>query len=474
MSDNTDLRIGQKYGRWTIIEDTGKLNRWREKIYKARSDYGEEMIVWLSHIKYGGSGYPVNQLNNQLKRKKVKKKIHKRKISISTTAITKEKLEVPTLTTSKWSIKYNRCVKCGGTEYPHKGNGLCQRCYEKRARRRDTSHIKRDKRRSSAFSKKVILKSLTEEVLKKEYSVLGKSLIDIAREYNCTRQYIHKLLNKYGIVRRTKSEARKIAIERKKLKFEKEVDGQLETVYLGDWTVNRDFFKTWTPQMAYVLGFIYADGSLDAGKKNSKTKTTIASPRCSISQNSPEILEKIKVLMSYNRKLYKAKNWPRGYLYRLDLTDEEMYEDLLKIGLTPAKSLNVKFPEMPTECICHFIRGCWDGDGSVYFEKGRPGEIRASFVSGSEQFIKRIVLELYKIGIERQRISYTKPSEFGLPGSKITIYKYKDRNGYYIKLQGKNCQRLFHYFYDEVDESLYLKRKYEVFKKGLDLLKKKL
>jgi hypothetical protein len=75
--------------------------------------------------------------------------------------------------TSKWSIKYNRCVKCGGTEYPHKGNGLCQRCYEKRARRRDTSHIKRDRRRSSASSKKVILKSLTEEVLKKEYSVLG-------------------------------------------------------------------------------------------------------------------------------------------------------------------------------------------------------------------------------------------------------------------------------------------------------------
>jgi hypothetical protein len=301
-------------------------------------------------------------------------------------------------------------------------------------------------------------------------------------------------LNKYGIPRRTLSEARKIAIERKKLKFEKEVDGELETVYLGGWTVNRDFFKTWTPQMAYVLGFIYADGTLDAGKKNTKTKTTIAPPRCSISQKSPEILEKIKVLMSCNRKLYKTKNRPRGYIYRLDLTDKEIYEDLLKVGLTPAKSLNVKFPEMPTECIRHFIRGCWDGDGSVYLEKRKDLDYKASvrlgkkveyvkdirlgasFVSGSKEFIERIVLELYKVGVGRDRLiepAFIKPREYLIKG--LTIYRYPHKQARYIKMGGKKkCERLFHYFYDGVDESLYLKRKYEVFKKGIDLLKKKL
>jgi hypothetical protein len=401
MSENTDLRIGQKYGKWTIIEDTGKLTRQREKIYKSRSDYGEEMIVWHSNIKYGGSGYPVNQLNNQLKRKRVKKKIHNRKVPKRTAVIAKEKFE-------------------------------------------------------------------------DLYYIQAKSLQDIAREYNCTRQYIYKLLKKYGIARRTKSEARKIAIEQKKLKFEKEVDGQLETVYFGDWTVNRDFFKTWTPQMAYVLGFIYADGSLDAGKKrNPESKATSTSPRCSISQKSPEILEKIKALMSCDKKLYKAKNQPRGYIYHLDLTDEEIYEDLLKLGLTPAKSLNAKFPEMPKECIRHFIRGCWDGDGSVYFEKRRPGYIRASYTSGSKQFIKRIVLELYKVGIGKYGLGdrFYKNHPFQ---EKLTIYRHPYKQARYIRISGKeNCQRLFHYFYDNVDESLYLKRKHEVFKKGLDLLKKK-
>ena len=110
---------------------------------------------------------------------------------------------------SKWSIKYNKCVKCGGTEYPHKGKGLCQLCYERESRKRHESHMKRDRFGRSISSKMVlkINKYLTEEVLKRGYRVMGRSLTDIAKEYNCTRQYIYKLLNKYGIPRRTLSEA---------------------------------------------------------------------------------------------------------------------------------------------------------------------------------------------------------------------------------------------------------------------------
>jgi len=29
------------------------------------------------------------------------------------------------------------------------------------------------------------------------------------------------------------------------------------------YQINSDFFKTWTQEMAYVLGFITADGSLE-------------------------------------------------------------------------------------------------------------------------------------------------------------------------------------------------------------------
>jgi len=386
MSENTDLKIGQRYGIWTIIEDTGKLTRQREKIYKSRSDYGEEMIVWHSNIKYGGSGYPVNQLKN-------------------ITSFEMERAIRKTLMRGKRAIIHN-----------------------------------------------YLSARLSKEKLIDLYHHEAKSLQDIANVYNCSRTMIQKLMNEYGLQRRTRSEARKWAIRRGKFKG------------LEYSEMDEKFFTKWSPEMAWILGLIFTDGNLTNSGVVTLTSVDL------------EMLEKVKSLFDSTIHIRKqTQGYDKSkYIYIIRFGHEKMTQDLKKLGLTPQKSLTMPFPDIPEEHVRHFIRGCWDGDGSVYFEKRRPGEIRASFVSGSEQFIKRIVLELYKIGIERQRISYTKPSELGLPGSKITIYKYKDRNGYYIKLQGKNCQRLFHYFYDEVDESLYLKRKYEVFKKGIDLLEKKL
>jgi hypothetical protein len=46
---------------------------------------------------------------------------------------------------------------------------------------------------------------------------------------------------------------------------------------------------------------------------------------------------------------------------------------------------------------------------------------------------------------------------------------------YSIKVRSKeNVEKLFNYFYDGVDESMYLKRKYDVFVKGLNLTEEKL
>jgi len=352
--------------------------------------------------------------------------------------------------TPKWSTKYDKCVMCGESELRHVARGLCERCYESETRKKHESHIKRDKWRRG------ISEELTKTKLEEEYSVLGKSLTDIARIYNCTRQYIFKLLNIYNIPKRTKAEARKLAIQRKKIGFGKEVDGRLETVYLDNWTINKNFFKSWTPQMAYVLGFIFADGTLSEGKRRhprSKSMSTV--PCFRISQKSPEVLEEIKVLMSCDKKLYKTKNWPKGYLYTLDIPDQDMYKDLLGLGLTPAKSKIVKFPEIPPEYIRHFIRGCWDGDGSVYTIPPSHKGIGTNFISGSEEFIDKMLFHLEKAGLPKR-----------------TIYKDKGREAYYFKFSRKDSIKLFHYLYDGVDSSMYLERKYKIFKTAADYLEK--
>jgi len=48
---------------------------------------------------------------------------------------------------------------------------------------------------------------LTKEKVKELYYEQRKSLQDIAKEYGCTRQWIFLLMEKYGLKRRTPSEA---------------------------------------------------------------------------------------------------------------------------------------------------------------------------------------------------------------------------------------------------------------------------
>ena len=55
----------------------------------------------------------------------------------------------------------------------------------------------------------------------------------------------------------------------------------------------------------------------------------------------------------------------------------------------------------------------------------------------------------------------------------LTIHAEKRSNAFYIKIHTRqNVEKLFHYFYDGVDESMYLSRKYNVFAKGLKLEEK--
>jgi intein/homing endonuclease len=131
--------------------------------------------------------------------------------------------------------------------------------------------------------------------------------------------------------------------------------------------------------------------------------------------------------------------------------NDKIYNDLLKFGLTPNKSLTLQFPDVPKEYVRHFVRGCWDGDGSVYFEK-RANRIKASYVSGSKKFIEGMVGALSKDGFVIK-----------------TIYTNKRKTpSYYFRLNLSQMRAFYHYLYDDVAESQYLVRKYNLFKLASD------
>ena len=299
---------------------------------------------------------------------------------------------------------------------------------------------------------------LTIEYLKEEYYHKGRSLEEIATEHGVSRTAVMKIMEKYGLNRRTRSIARIEAI--KKGKFER----------FEYHEINENFFSEWSPEMAWVLGLLFTDGTID-------------NTRVAIHSVDIDLLEKIKKLLNSSKSIQKrTQSYDKTkHIYEFGFYREKMRDDLNKLGLQERKSLNMIFPNVPEEYMRHFIRGCWDGDGSIFFD---GGNLVASYVTGSKNFINRLVEELYKVGISKvtppYRISKGHKRNFlpmtdefwsKYPDSRfpITIHM-KNINAYYIKIQTKeNIEKLFRYFYQSIDESIYLIRKYKVFVKGLKL-----
>lgn len=172
--------------------------------------------------------------------------------------------------------------------------------------------------------------------------------------------------------------------------------------------------------------------------------------RLSIGQKEPELLEKVRAQMGSNALIkFSEKRGVAGALHTLVIDNAAISADIRQLGVTPRKSLSLTFPEVPASLARHFIRGCWDGDGSVYWEGGNARKPCASFVSGSKEFIEQIVKHLVFLGLPDR-----------------TIYKtLRSRNvSYYFRYTGPSCAKLYRLFYDGIDENIYLSRKHERFR----------
>ena len=141
--------------------------------------------------------------------------------------------------------------------------------------------------------------------------------------------------------------------------------------------------------------------------------------------------------MDCDAKLYFSKErvygkTKAGALYHFGISNEKLYDDIVNLGLTPNKSLTMQFPNMPNEFVRHFIRGCWDGDGSVYVDKyTRHNTLCASFVSGSLEFVEAMVKNLVKAGLPNR-----------------TIHRHTHtKTSCYFRFTGPQVPMLYHYLY---------------------------
>ena len=197
-----------------------------------------------------------------------------------------------------------------------------------------------------------------------------------------------------------------------------------------------------TEEKAYWLGFLYADGTV------SSTTDEIA-----VTLKDKDHIEKFKsAIGAINHKItvITDERWSSTIeLYHFSIKDNQLHSDLIKWGCIPNKTLKLnKIPNIPRDYISHFIRGYFDGDGSLHWLKG-TNNYRISFTSGSLTFLEDIKKEL-----ECQT---------------ITIGKSGNSNTYQLQISGrKQIVRILEYLYKDSTESTRLNRKFITYNKCLE------
>lgn len=134
-------------------------------------------------------------------------------------------------------------------------------------------------------------------------------------------------------------------------------------------TCNVYYFNEWSDDMAYILGFIFADGWVY--KDGSTVAVGIAEKDRAVVDFMKDRLEataNISIIKPRKDRLSKS----RQNVARLSVGSRTMVKSLMSLGVNHNKTYrDDPFPEMPIECLPHFIRGYFDGDGCASYSPSK-------------------------------------------------------------------------------------------------------
>lgn len=263
-----------------------------------------------------------------------------------------------------------------------------------------------------------IKKEMVDDIIK-SYN-LGKNLIQVGKIFNLKNHIIKRILKENGIKIRTKK-----------------------------YDVDENFFeKIDTEEKSYWLGFLYADGYIR--KRNNK----YGNLHLKLSSKDYVHVELFKKSLKSTNII---KNLNEFYLYKgemksspstiIRINSTKLVDDLINQGCIQNKTKLMNFPNrIPDKLIRHFIRGYFDGDGSIHFSKLK--RFIFYICSSSMNFLKEIEKIFTSIGVTKT--NFRKAND-GRNLYILTVYRIND------------LKRIYSYFYNDTSNKFYLNRKKEIF-----------
>lgn len=207
------------------------------------------------------------------------------------------------------------------------------------------------------------------------------------------------------------------------------------------YVINSSYFETIDSQeKAYILGFLYADGS----NREVSSKISIL-----LQYRDKEILERILNEMNGTHPIKKVSILQKKGICeysKITICDKYMSRCLAEKGCFENKTNLLRFPteeQVPSYLLQHFIRGYFDGDGCFYYDSKR-NKFEISIAS-SISFVKEMQIRLNQIlDIPIRNLKFSKVAPY------TGIYRFSGRLQF-LKFRD--------WLYK--DATIYLQRKYD-------------
>lgn len=197
-----------------------------------------------------------------------------------------------------------------------------------------------------------------------------------------------------------------------------------------------------TEEKAYWLGFIYADGNISS--EGHRFEIVLST------KDLDHMLKLKSFLKGYDVEIRIDTNKGEQYpMCRMSVRNEHLWTALYNKGCVPCKSLVLEWPDetifKSKSLIRHFIRGYWDGDGTIGLYKSEKYGYTFNFaVLGTPMFLKG-VQNFIKLGGTLKNAST--PSE---PNNAWILA--------FSNLKSRKAARLLYQ-----DANIYLERKYNIY-----------